>query len=174
MMRPLRLETFLKTRLHSSRMRSARTLTISPSMLCAGVGWDGGLCMVLGGVHGPGVCVFPGGGAYSWGVHGPGGAWSQGGWYPSMHWDRPLPPVNRMINRCKNITLPQTSFACGNNGLTTTCFKPCCFSWEKKRIRLLKQLLSRNFGTISNGIIYKFIVLLRENQTMLNLDKTLH
>ena len=24
------------------------------------------------------------------------------------------PPVNRMINRCKNITLPQTSFAGGN------------------------------------------------------------
>ena len=25
------------------------------------------------------------------------------------------PPVNRMTNRCKNITLPQTSFAGGNN-----------------------------------------------------------
>ena len=27
------------------------------------------------------------------------------------------PPVNRMTNRCKNITLPQTSFAGGNNRL---------------------------------------------------------
>ena len=25
-----------------------------------------------------------------------------------------IPPVNRMTNRCKNITLPQTSFAGGN------------------------------------------------------------
>ena len=25
------------------------------------------------------------------------------------------PPVNRMTNRCKNITLPQTSFACGKS-----------------------------------------------------------
>ena len=27
---------------------------------------------------------------------------------------RPPPPVNRMTHRCKNITLPQTSFAGGN------------------------------------------------------------
>ena len=26
-----------------------------------------------------------------------------------------IPPVNRMTDRCKNITLPQTSFAGGNN-----------------------------------------------------------
>ena len=30
-------------------------------------------------------------------------------------WDTPPPPVNRMTDRCKNITLPQTSFAGGNN-----------------------------------------------------------
>ena len=29
-------------------------------------------------------------------------------------WD-PFIPVNRMTDRCKNITLPQTSFAGGNN-----------------------------------------------------------
>ena len=29
-------------------------------------------------------------------------------------WDTPLPPVNTMTDRCKNITLPQTSFAGGN------------------------------------------------------------
>ena len=29
-------------------------------------------------------------------------------------WDRD-PPVNRMTHRCKNITLPQTSFVDGNN-----------------------------------------------------------
>ena len=27
----------------------------------------------------------------------------------------PLPPVNRMTSRCKNITLPQTSIGGGNN-----------------------------------------------------------
>ena len=30
-------------------------------------------------------------------------------------WDTYTPPVNRMTDRCKNITLPQTSFAAGNN-----------------------------------------------------------
>ena len=29
----------------------------------------------------------------------------------------PLPPVNRMGDRCKNITLPQTSFAGGNSSI---------------------------------------------------------
>ena len=33
-----------------------------------------------------------------------------------MRWGRHPPPVNRMTDRCKNITLPQTSFAGGNNG----------------------------------------------------------
>ena len=68
------------------------------------------------GVHGPG-------GAWSWGVHGPGGcmvlggAWSKGvgGVIPSCTEAAPSPPVNRMTNRCKNITLPQTSFAGGKN-----------------------------------------------------------
>ena len=76
------------------------------------------------------ACCVPGG-AWSRGVPGLGGAWSRGclvrgvclvrggcvpgpgGWYPSMHWGRP--PVNRITNRCKNITLPQTSFADGKN-----------------------------------------------------------
>ena len=43
----------------------------------------------------------------------PGGAWSGGG-IPACTEADP-PPVNRMTNRCKNITLPQTSFAGGNN-----------------------------------------------------------
>ena len=33
---------FLLTRLHSSRMRTARALTVSPSMLCGGGGGSGG------------------------------------------------------------------------------------------------------------------------------------
>ena len=39
---------------------------------------------------------------------------STGGWYPSMHWGR-HPPVNRMTNRCKNITLATTSLRAGKN-----------------------------------------------------------
>ena len=62
-----------KTRLHSSRMRAARALTVSPIMLCTGEGRELG-------VHGPsGHMVW--GGAWSgggWCIV-PGGAWSQGG-----------------------------------------------------------------------------------------------
>ena len=75
-----------------------------------------GVNLVLGGVPGPrGVYLV-------WGVPGPGGVpgprgctWSQGG-VPGprgVYLVRYSPPVNRMTNRCKNITLPQTSFAGG-------------------------------------------------------------
>ena len=46
-------------------MRTARALTVSPSMRCAGVGaWS------WGGMPGLGGCMVPGGGgdAWSWGV----------------------------------------------------------------------------------------------------------
>ena len=33
--------------------------------------------------------------------------------WPVMHAGKETPPVNRMTHRCKNITLPQTSFAGG-------------------------------------------------------------
>ena len=57
-----------------------------------------------GGVHSPGGVVYSPGGAWSggcmvWGVHDPGGLVSQ-------HALRQTPPVNRMTNGCKNITLP--------------------------------------------------------------------
>ena len=45
-----------------------------------------------------------------WGVSLAGG---YGGCH-ARHAGIPHPPVNRMTNRCKNITLPQTSFAGGN------------------------------------------------------------
>ena len=97
----------LVTRLHSSRMRTAHALTISPSMLCARG------CMLLGGALSRGCIVqgvpAPGGmhgsgGCLVWGVPGLGGRV-----VVSQHALRQIPPpVNRMTNRCKNITLPQT------------------------------------------------------------------
>ena len=82
-----------KTRLHSSRMRTARPLTVSPSMLCAGGAWSGG--------H-----LVPGGGLVR------GGPGSEG--VACHHALRQTPRVNGMTDGCKNITLPQTSFAGGN------------------------------------------------------------
>ena len=113
------------TRMHSSRMRTARLLPVYPSMYCSGV------YLVPGGVPGPGgvytwsqgVVPGPGGCTWSGGVPCPGeGTWFWGvylvlGGVPAQV----LPhPVNRMTDRCKNITLPQTSFAGGKNMLYTS------------------------------------------------------
>ena len=49
------------------------------------------------------------------GVPGPGAGAGPGGGVVSQHALRQSAPVNRMTNRCENITLPQTSFAGGNN-----------------------------------------------------------
>ena len=76
------------TRMHSSRTRTAHLLTVSRK----------------GGVHiltsqgGEGASASWGGGCI-WGV-------GVGGWADT-------PPMNRMTDRCKNITLPQTPFAGG-------------------------------------------------------------
>ena len=78
--------------MHSSRMHTGRSLTVCRSLLPGG-GYapGGGVCAWAGG-------LLPGGAWY-------GGCLVRGGWwYPSMH-----PPVNRMTNRCKNITLATTS-----------------------------------------------------------------
>ena len=62
---------FCSTRLHSSRMPTARALTVSPSMLCGG-----------GGVCSRGGCLLPGdvccGGCLLWGVSTLGGVCSGG------------------------------------------------------------------------------------------------
>ena len=69
--------------------------------------------LVPGGVSGPGR--VPGQGVYlPWG-HLPGGVPDLGEYLP-----RYCPSVNRMTNRCKNITLPQTSFAGVKNARTVT------------------------------------------------------
>ena len=82
------------TKMHSSRMRTGRSLTVCLvwGVVSAWSGGDlpgpgGGVCLVRGGLPGPG------GGGFSL----PGGA----AWRPH--------PVNRITDTCKNITLATTS-----------------------------------------------------------------
>ena len=105
-------------------MRTARSLTVSPSMLCIG---GRGCTWSQGGVPGPGGCVpGPGGHLVPWGctwsrgvylvrggVPGPRGVPGPGGVPGPRGVSAPglggvcVPPVNRMTDACKNITLPQ-------------------------------------------------------------------
>ena len=100
--------------LHSSRMRTARALTVSHSMLAGGGGClprgvsaPGGVCS-QGGLLPGGVCSW--GGVSAWGVSAPGG--SALGGVCSRGGVR-YPPVNRITDACKNITLP--NFVAGGN-----------------------------------------------------------
>ena len=112
------------TRIHSSRMRTGRSLTVCRSLLL-GVSALG-VCVCSSGCVCSGGCLLPGvvsawghvcsgglvcsGACLLWGgVYSQGGVSALGGWHPSMHRGR-HPPVNRMTNRCKNITLATTSF----------------------------------------------------------------
>ena len=90
--------------------------------VCLGVGVSSGTC-VHGGVQGEvcagwvciwvlGVCVQ---GYMSSGLLSRGQCVSGGVHPPRPEADTSLPPVNRMADRCKNITLPQTSFAGGKS-----------------------------------------------------------
>ena len=125
--------------MHSSRMRTGHSLTVCCSLLPGGClhgpggspcrgGLPAGGSPYLGGcLPGPGgspclggVCLVPGGlpargvSAWSWGLS----AWS-GGWFSlprgvsAWCWGGlpgdPLPPVNRITDTCKTITLATTS-----------------------------------------------------------------
>ena len=97
--------------MHSSRMRTARLLTVSVGFACPTPG-GGGLHRGGSSQPGGGVCIGGGSVQLRAGPHPAGGSvqpWEgvciQGGWAN--------PPVNRMTHRCKNISLPQTSFAGG-------------------------------------------------------------
>ena len=89
----------IETRLHSSRMHTAHLLPASPSMHCsrgvsAAIGDPlCGECLLEGG------CLLPGG------VSAPGRR------FVSQHALRQTPPMNRITDTCKNMTLPQ--FHCG-------------------------------------------------------------
>ena len=115
--------------MHSSRMRTACLLTImggggsaqprgsASRGVCPTQGglhpWRGGLPN-LGGLHPEGSGqpwgVFP-----TWGVCIRGVCPTPGVCIGGGGLGRLPPPVNRMTHRCKNITLPQTSFAGGKD-----------------------------------------------------------
>ena len=115
---------FSLTSIHSSRMRTTRLLTVMRGGVCI----QGEVCPTPGGVPNPGaVCILRGvcptveGGLHLGVYPTPGGSASRGYAQPwrvcicIQGLDRPpSPSVNRMTHRCKNITLPQTSFAGGN------------------------------------------------------------
>ena len=112
----------LPTSMHSSRMRTARLLTASPNMHSA----EEGVCSRRG-VSGP----REGGSS----PRGHGGVCSGEG--VSQHAPRQTPPVNRMTDRCKNISLPQTSFVGGKNRLAHPPLKLPTL-WEILGLLLLK------------------------------------
>ena len=85
-----------ETRMHSSRMRTGRSLTAYRSLLPGGGGVSarGGVCSQEGGVCSGGVCS---------------GGCLLGGVVVSQHALRQTPPVNRITDTSKNITLATTS-----------------------------------------------------------------
>ena len=109
------------TRMHSSRMRTVGTSShVYPSIHWAGVCVypnmhlaGAGMCVSQHALGRGGVCpggggVCPGGWCLPRGVvSARGGGRICSGVYSSMHWGKHPPPVNRMTDRCKNITLPQ-------------------------------------------------------------------
>ena len=78
---PVSVKIF-ETRMHSSRMRTGRTLTVFRSRLFPGVG----------------TCLVREGGVPAW----------SGGGVPA--WSGTPPPVDRMTHACENITLAKTLF----------------------------------------------------------------
>ena len=103
------------TRMHSSRMRTGRSLTVCCSLLpgggggspCGGPAWSGGgspcqrgVCLVWGGSPCWGGSAWSGGG-----LPAPGG----GGFSLPGGPARRTPPVDRITETCKNITLAITS-----------------------------------------------------------------
>ena len=101
--------------MHSSRMSIARLLTVSHSIrgrclprgdVCLAGRWS--VCPEGGGVSAQGGLSTRGGGVrLGWCL--PGGGVSQ----HAMGQTPATPPVNGITERCKHITLPQTSFADG-------------------------------------------------------------
>ena len=88
-------------------MRTARLLTVSQYALLGGGVPAGGVPAWGGWVYLPRRCTRPGG-VPAQGLYLPGGCT-----YRGVASQVSPPPVNRITDTCKNITLPQTSFAGG-------------------------------------------------------------
>ena len=156
----LKVSFYSETRLHSSRMRTARSLTVSPSMLCARGG-----CLLLGGVPAPeggagacsGGCLVQGGGAWSGGY-----ACSWGGTcsglcgIPACTEADPLPPCGQnswhtllKILPCPKLRLRaiiKNGFICDcktNEYMQGTCFN-CRWSFFFWTFKV--EFLRRNFS----------------------------
>ena len=80
--------------MHSSKMRTGRSLTVCRSLLPGGGGF------ALGDVSAPGGCLL-------------GGCLLPGGGFPACT-EADTPPVNRMTNRCKKYYLGHNFVAAGN------------------------------------------------------------
>ena len=105
--------------MHSSRMRTGRSLTVCRSLLpgvcvCS----QGGVCSQVGsrGLSAPGGYLLLGGrgcllqGLSAWGMSAPGGSVCSWGSVVSQHALRQTtPPVNRITNTSKNINFATTS-----------------------------------------------------------------
>ena len=90
-----------------------------------------GGCLLLGGVPGPGGCLLPGGHTWSGGVPGPMGVSAWGGECLLRGVPGQVLPHCGQTHACKHITLPQTSFAGGNNrfSLAPLGLVPSAKSW---------------------------------------------
>ena len=95
---------------------ASRGVSAQPRGVCI----QGGVCPTQGDLPNPGgvcptqrVCIW--GVCLGWSASRDSAQPPSG--LPMEGLGRPLSPVNRMTHRCKNITLPQTSFAGGNYSL---------------------------------------------------------
>ena len=145
-----------KTSMHSSRMRTARLLTVSrsvrggrgclPGGRCLGVSAQGG-CLPRGCLPGGRVSASGGGGVCL-------GGCLSGGCLPKEYLPRCMLvytlPVNRITDRCKNIILPQTSFAGGNTLHLTFIIvnytKPTYLHVHEKHYRVPKSCFNAGIG----------------------------
>ena len=127
--------------MHYSRIHTARSLTVSPSMHCAGGVWS------QRGVPGPGR-----------GVPGPGQVVSRHALRQT-----PLPWTEFLTHAAENITLPQTSFAGGNNN----DFYAGEISCIKLRSTKKQRKLWLSISLQSQAIVLVLIVLLNNKSSLL-------
>ena len=104
-------EKSFSTRLHSSRMHTARLLAVSPSMYCArGVSALEG-CVCSGGVSAPRGCLLPGGGLLPGGVSASRGVCLLSGGIPSCT-EADTPPHEQNDRQVQKYYLAP-NFVCG-------------------------------------------------------------